>query len=318
MKGFRFSYVFPAVLCVAGLMANAQENPAQMNPTPVQNGAPAPVAGQEGPGAQTPLGQHAFHTANMGGKLGQVTEVGPDHVVIKTATGEVFRINVLDRTRVVDGAVHVRAAEQQTPPVGGEAAQPRPVPMGGFVPQTMKLTEIKIGDYVTTVGEIPPGQGIINASMLTRLDPERVKEMKARDAEFGKTWLMGKVTAIDGTKITLTGSVDSATHTFVVDDNTSFQIRRAPATLADVHVDGMIRVEGSVNNGVFAAKTVTVMGGGRMSGGPNGNSNGWPIQQQGQPPRPLAPGVAPGQQPNVPAAPQQSAPATSPAPQPNN
>jgi len=310
MKGFGISFVIAAVLCAAGVMANAQENPAQMNATPVQNSTPAPVAGQKDSGAPVATGQRPFHTTNMGGKLGQVTEVGTDHLVIKTAAGEVFRINVLERTRVVDGTVRQRPAEQPTPPVDGETAMPRPVPMGGFVPQTMKISEVKVGDYVTTVGEIPPGEGIINASMISRLDPERVKEMKARDADFGKTWLSGKVTAVEGTKITLTGTVDNAPHTFVVDDNTSFMVRRQPATLADVHVDGNVRVEGAVKDGVFGAKTVTVMGAGRMGASPYGNGGGWPMQQ-GQPPRPLTPGVAPAQ-------PQQSAPAPAPAPQPQN
>lgn len=313
MKGFRITYVIPAVLCAAGLMANAQENPAQMNPTPVQNSPQTPGGVPAGPGAAGQQPGQRFHTANMGGKLGQVTEVGADHIVIKTSAGEVVRVNILDRTRIVDGTVHQRAADQQVAPTPGEAAQPRPVPMGGFVPQTLKVTDIAVGDYVTTVGEVPPGQGILNASMISRLDPERVKEMKARDAEFGKSWLMGKVTSIDGTKITLTGTVDNQPHTFVVDENTGIMIRRTPATLADLHVDSMVRVDGAVNNGVFVAKTLTMMGNGRMGGSPlNNGGGGWP-NQQGQPPRPLPPGQ---QQQSAPTAAPTAAPA--PAPQPQN
>lgn len=270
MKGNRFYYMLLAVLCVASFMAGAQENPA-----PAQDGTQtqAPNAGPGGAGWQ-----HRFRTTNMASRVGEVTEVASDHLVIKTYAGEVVQVNVIDGTRISDGTVHVRAAES----AAGEENQSRPMPMGGYTPHTLKLSDIAVGDYVTTVGEMPPGQEILNASMIARLDPERVKEMKARNAAFGKTWLMGKVTSIDGTKLTLTGTVDNLAHTFMVDDNTSFLIHRMPATLADVHVDGLVRMEGSLVNGVFVAKTVTVMSGGRMGGRPMSNGGGWPVPQ-GQP-----------------------------------
>ena len=84
------------------------------------------------------------------------------------------------------------------------------------------------------------------------------------EANFGKTWLQGKVTAINETTITLTGTLDNASHTVVADENTTFRKRRDPVTLADIQVGDIIRVEGAVKNGVFAAASVNV--GGMMGG----------------------------------------------------
>jgi hypothetical protein len=80
------------------------------------------------------------------------------------------------------------------------------------------------------------------------------------EANFGKTWLMGKVTAIDGAKITLTGTLDNAPHTVVADENTAFRKRRDPITLADVQVGDTVRVDGAQKDGAFAATSVSVNG----------------------------------------------------------
>jgi hypothetical protein len=80
------------------------------------------------------------------------------------------------------------------------------------------------------------------------------------EANFGKTWLMGKVTAIDGVKVTLTGSLDHAPHSFVADENTTFRQRRDPITLADIKVGDVVRAEGAVKDGAFTATVVNSMG----------------------------------------------------------
>jgi hypothetical protein len=99
----------------------------------------------------------------------------------------------------------------------------------------------------------------VGAAVIVQLDPERVKEMRAMQASFGKTWLMGKVTAINETKVVVHSSVDNAAHAFVADENTTFRKRRERITLADVQVGEMVRVEGAVKDGVFLAVSVAVM-----------------------------------------------------------
>jgi hypothetical protein len=93
-----------------------------------------------------------------------------------------------------------------------------------------------------------------------QVDPERARQMREMQANYGKTWLMGKVTAVDGVKVSLMGSVDNAAHSFVADENTTFRKRREPITLGDIAVGDMVRVEGAVKDGAFVATTVTAMG----------------------------------------------------------
>jgi hypothetical protein len=70
---------------------------------------------------------------------------------------------------------------------------------------------------------------------------------------------MGKVTAVDDLQVTLQGSVDNAPHTFVADENTAFRDRNNPITLADIHVNDNVRVEGTVKDGNFTATAVNIM-----------------------------------------------------------
>jgi hypothetical protein len=88
--------------------------------------------------------------------------------------------------------------------------------------------------------------------------------MREREANFGKTWLTGKVTAIDGTRITLTGAMDNAPHTAVADENTTFRKRRDPVTLADIQLGDTVMIDGALKDGIFTATTVNV--GGMMGG----------------------------------------------------
>jgi Domain of unknown function (DUF5666) len=79
-------------------------------------------------------------------------------------------------------------------------------------------------------------------------------------ANHGKTWFMGKVTAIDGVKVTLMDGIDNSSHSFVADENTTFRKRRDPITLGDIEVGDMIRVEGAVKGDSFVATAVNAMG----------------------------------------------------------
>jgi archaellin len=83
--------------------------------------------------------------------------------------------------------------------------------------------------------------------------------MEEMRANYGKTWVMGKVTAIDGVKVTIAGSIDNLPRAFVADENTTFRKRREPITLADIQVGDMVRAEGALKDGAFTATAVNVM-----------------------------------------------------------
>jgi hypothetical protein len=93
-----------------------------------------------------------------------------------------------------------------------------------------------------------------------QIDPERAKQMREMQANYGKTWLMGKVTAIDGVKVTLfEGSRQRRPHLCGRREHYLPQAPR-PITLADIQVGDMVRVEGTVKDGTFVATSVAAVG----------------------------------------------------------
>jgi hypothetical protein len=207
------------------------------------------------------------------GTMGTVTEAAADHYTIKTDTGDVYTVKITSNTRIMKQDVGMRGQ-------GGGGGQGGGQGMGragggGGGAQQINASDIKVGDMIRVMGEVDATAKSIGARGVVKLDPAIVAQMRDMQANFGKTWLMGKVTAIDGTKITLTGSVDSAAHTFVADENTTFRKRRDPVTLADVQLGDTVRVDGALKDGVFTATSVNVMG--AMGGeGPSGQHNGPP------------------------------------------
>ena len=126
--------------------------------------------------------------------------------------------------------------------------------------EEIKPTEIKVGDAIGAMGEVDASGKSVGAVAIAQLDPERAKQMEEMRANYGKTWMMGKVTAIDGVKVTITGAFDNQSLTFVADENTTFRKRRDPVTLADIQVGDTVRADGAIKDGAFTAATVNVMG----------------------------------------------------------
>ncbi|MGH9599230.1 MAG: DUF5666 domain-containing protein, partial [Terracidiphilus sp.] len=189
---------------------------------------------------------------------GTVTAAAVDHFTVKTFEGETYTVNFSANTRMMKmrGGMGGGRGER------GQGGMGR----GGNPPEQIKAADIKVGDAISARGEIDASAKSVGATMIAELDPEMAKRMEDMAASYGKTWLMGRVTAVDGVNVTLMGSEDNAPHTFVANENTDFRERRNPITLADVKVGDMVRVDGSVQNGTFAATTVNVMG----AGGPRG------------------------------------------------
>lgn len=238
--GIRFVTLAAGALLL-GMTASAQDAP---NP---------PQAPPPNPGPDARIGQAREHMLNgwMGrGAVGTVTEVAPDHYTLKNLSGETYTIHYSANTKVVK-----------------QPAQ-RPAPGMRVPPQELKSSDIRVGDAIMAEGEIDPAAKSVGALLVVKIDPLRAREMREMQANFGKTWLAGRVTAVNGTKVTLQSQMDNAEHTFAVDENTSFRKRRAPVTLADVEVGAGVRVEGTVKEGVFVASAVTVMGMPAARGGP--------------------------------------------------
>ena len=250
---FRFVGVITFALAL-GIPAGAQETP---SPTP----SPSPQGQAPGPGSGMGRGQERSYGGWMGGRgvVGTVTEVGTDHYTVKSEFGESYTVHFSVNTRVMkQPAQRLGADGMRTPP------------------QELKTSDIRVGDVVMAQGEVDATAKSVGAVLVVKVDPARAQQMREMQANFGKTWLMGKVTAVNETKVTLQSPVDNNEHTFVADENTSFRRRREPVTLADVTVGENVRVEGSVKDGVFTASSVAVMAP-PVTGGP--------AQREGPPPQ---------------------------------
>jgi hypothetical protein len=221
------------------------------------------------------------------GLTGTVTGVATDHYTIKTESGETYVVHYSVNTRILKQQARVRGQGEGQGGGRGEGAARGGGEGGsgggygaggGNPPQTLKPTDIKVGDAIAAMGDVDATAKSVGATVVFQIDPERAKQMREMQANYGKTWLMGKVTAIDGVKVTLMGNVDNAAHAFVADENTTFRKRRDPITLADIQVGDMVRVDGAVKDGSFVATAVNAMGA-PQGGTPNDPRNGPPPPQ---------------------------------------
>ncbi len=234
-----------------------------------QDGNGGPPAGQNGGGGygQRGGGRGYGGMGMMGrGVSGTVTAEAAGQFTVKTFEGETYTVNYGDNTRMVklEGG-------------GGRGMGGGTGRRGGNPPEQIKASDIKVGDAIMARGEVDSSAKTVGATMVAELSPEMAQRMQEMAASYGKTWLMGRVTAVNGTSVTLMGSEDNAAHTFVANENTDFRERRNPITLGDVKVGDTVRVEGSVQNGTFTATTVDLMrmpeGGQGGQGGPGGPPN---------------------------------------------
>ena len=230
-----------AVLSVLGLTAltyGQDTNPPDQPSQPAQGRA----SGQRG-------GRGAWGGGGMMGRgvMGTVTEVAPDHYTVKTETGELYTIHYSVNTRIMKGGGGRRRGQADNEP-----------PM--TPPEAIKASDIKVGDAIAAMGEMDANAKSVGAVAIFQIDPERARQLREMQANYGKTWLMGRVNAINEVKVTIEGGPDNASHTFVADENTTFRKRRDPITLADIHPGDMVRVEGALKGGEFVATNVAVMG----------------------------------------------------------
>lgn len=236
-----------------------------------QNGNPSPGGGYGQRGGRGGYGGGAGMMMGRG-LMGTVTAIAPDHFTIKTDAGDVYTVHFTSDTRMFkrqarSGAPGEGRGGNEGQGSGNGAGADQGAYGRGFrgygganPPQQISAADIKTGDVINVMGETDSAAKSVNARAIALMDQQTVDQIRAMEANFGKTWLMGKVTAIDGTKITLNGTIDSAPHTIVADENTEFRKRRDPITLADIQVGDTVRAEGALKDGVFTATTISVFG----------------------------------------------------------
>jgi hypothetical protein len=213
-------------------------------------GAWAQVAGGQDSGGVQQGGRGQY--AGMQRVAGEVTAVSGTTLTVKTEDGGSMQIVTTDNTRVMKG---------------------RGV--------TVKVGDLKVGDGVTAAGILDAPNKTLHAAIVFAMDAAQLKEMKEN---LGKTYIVGRVTAIDldGAKMTVERP-DHVAQTIGFDESTSFKkggrgARMGGAggmagggavvagetggesiTLADIKVGENVRGTGSVKGGIFVPTELVVM-----------------------------------------------------------
>jgi hypothetical protein len=263
-------FFFAMVLAIAVYAQDDATAPLQpQNPMGGPGSGQGPGGGSGGGPGQGGMGMGAGR-----GTTGTVTAVSADSYSIKTDSGEIYSVRIGSNTRIMKQAARRNDREQGAGQRGGQG-QPT-------AQQTLKVSDVKVGDTVTAMGEVDANTKSVTATMVMLLDAERVKQMREMQANYGKTWLAGKVTAIEDVKVTIQGTTDNAAHAFVADENTTFRKNREPITLADIQAGDTVRVEGSIKDGNFLATSVMVMSmpAAGASGAPSGGQPNMPGANQ--------------------------------------
>ncbi len=120
--------------------------------------------------------------------------------------------------------------------------------------QQAKLTDFKVGDMVIVAGD-PAGENAVTAKVMA-MRPNGPNAMNPED--LGKKFIVGEVTKIDETKLTIKRP-DGVEQVIEVDDDTSFRNpKRESVTLADVKVGDRVMGRGELKNGTFVPATLMV------------------------------------------------------------
>ncbi len=208
------------------------------------------VAGRTQEPGQQVVGRGQF--AGMQRVGGEVTAVSPTGFTLKDQDGALYQVTTTPNTRMLMGQ--------------GEP---------------LKLTDLKVGDGVMAAGNLDTPNKTLHAALIFATPAEQLK--KLRD-NLGKTYIAGKVTAIDPDNLKMTVKrADGVAQTIGFDDTTSFKrgarIRNLgnggnsgmaagtsngpgeggeSITLADIKVGDNVAGSGSLKGGVFVPTQLNV------------------------------------------------------------
>jgi hypothetical protein len=173
--------------------------------------------------------------AFAGGQMvrGTITATAADHLTVKTETGEVFQVALSANTRLTKER------------------------------QPVKVAEIKVGDGVGAMGVLDAPTKTVHAVFVGVVDAEQVK--KARE-NMGKTYITGKVTAIDMDALKLTVMrPDGVSQVIGVDEQTSFK-KGGRGMAAIANGGGVVEMGGGAGGGRRGMGAGTGAGAGTPAG----------------------------------------------------
>lgn len=142
----------------------------------------------------------------------------------------------------------------------------------------VKVGDLKVGDGVMAIGNLDGPGGTMHAAMVFATDASQLKAMREN---LGKTYIAGKVTAIDTGSATITVErPDHVVQTIGLDETTSFRKAHGRGTsagqgtastpepgaasgesitLADIQVGDRVTGQGTLKSGVFVPAQLTVL-----------------------------------------------------------
>ncbi len=214
---------------------------------PAQEAPPAFSSGQERPSRGMGVG-------------GQITAIEGTTITLQTFHGETAKVKITSSTRFMKDR------------------------------EEAKISDFKVGDRVFAAGE-QGKDGVWTAQALRARSGEPgagrggMGGGQAKPEDNGKSYILGVVTKISGTQLTVK-KPDNAEQVIEADDDTSFRNeRRESVTLADVKVGDFVRGQGEVKNGVFVPIEL-------IAGKPRGPRMGAMAPPDGAPHSQVAPGSA--------------------------
>ncbi len=258
LPGLVLASVFLAPL----LTAQDPQQPATQQPTSPQGQNQGQGQGRGFAGGR---GMGGMFGPGSGGAAGTVTAISGNEITVKNEQGEVYKVETGPNTRF-------RKDREEA-----------------------KISDIHVGDVVMAAGNLDDQAKTVGAMFVAVLDPQQAARMEKMRADFGKTWTMGRMTAIKDLTVTVERP-DKISQTIAVDENTIFH-KRGPdgnedITFPDIKVGDMVRATGAVQNGNFQATDLTVVP-------PGGHGPGRYGQGERQNPPPPA-GGSPAQPPATP------------------
>lgn len=159
------------------------------------------------------------------GTGGTITAIAGNSITLKTRDGQTAQVNVTDQTRFRKGR------------------------------EDAKLGDLKVGDMVFVRGE--QKDGVWQAEVVAER-PEGGMGMRGTFREnLGKTIIMGEITAMNGTQLTIQRP-DGVSQNITVDENTSFRKDNDSVTLTDLKVGDHVFGRGELKNNVFVPSQLNV------------------------------------------------------------
>ena len=162
------------------------------------------------------------------GTGGSITAIAGNSITLKTRDGQTAQVNVTDQTRFRKGR------------------------------EDAKLSDLKVGDRVFVRGE--QKDGVWQAEVVAAR-PEGGMGMGGPGGNFrenlGKTIIMGEITAVNGTQLTIQRP-DGVSQNITVDENTSFRKDNESVTLTDLKVGDHVFGRGELKNDVFVPAQLNV------------------------------------------------------------